>query len=151
METETLLEAWDINNRIDLYLLAGIDEQAMYVKAQKGKAVAGHFTHIHNVRRMWLSAAAPELAEGVEKLEPDAPCVAISAALEASGAAIRELLRHGLESGRIKSFKPSPAAFFGYMTAHEGFHRGQIELTLRQIGFPLDDKVAFGVWEWGVR
>jgi hypothetical protein len=38
-----------------------------------------------------------------------------------------------------------------YLCSHEAFHRSQIELVLRQVGKPLDDKTAYGLWEWGVR
>jgi hypothetical protein len=30
-------------------------------------------------------------------------------------------------------------------------HRSQIALALKQSGQPLDKKVSFGMWEWGVR
>jgi len=151
MLTDAFIEAWDINNRVNLFVLAAIPDEALYIRAEKGKAPAGHFTHVHNVRRLWLSAAAPELTVDLEKLSNDVSREQIARGLEASGAAIRELLRRSMEVDRIKGFKPTPAAFFAYMAAHEGYHRGQIELTLRQTGFPLEDKVAFGMWEWGVR
>ncbi|NQX60570.1 DinB family protein [Paenibacillus qinlingensis] len=48
-------------------------------------------------------------------------------------------------------FKPHPVAFLGYLISHESHHRGQIALLAKQLGFPLNKKTAFGVWEWGVR
>ena len=51
----------------------------------------------------------------------------------------------------MKNFKPHAAAFLGYLISHEANHRGHIELALRQAGIPLDDKIAYGQWEWGVR
>jgi uncharacterized damage-inducible protein DinB len=53
--------------------------------------------------------------------------------------------------GKIKGFKPHAAAFLGYLISHESHHRGQIALSLKQAGKPLDKKIAYGLWEWGVR
>lgn len=71
--------------------------------------------------------------------------------MERSGAAIEELLRRGLAAGTIRGFKPHPVAFLGYLIAHDGYHHGDIGLTLAQSGHPLDRKVAYGIWEWGAR
>lgn len=77
---------------------------------------------------------------------------ALATALTASGKAVEVLLRKSLASGgRIKGFKPHAAAFLGYLISHESHHRGQIVLTLKQAGHPVDKKTAFGLWEWGVR
>jgi uncharacterized damage-inducible protein DinB len=57
----------------------------------------------------------------------------------------------GLAAGRIKGFKPHPVAFLGCFIAHEAHHRGQIALSLKQAGCPLDKKTLFGLWDWGVR
>ncbi|NUM82220.1 hypothetical protein HUU42_15605, partial [bacterium] len=71
--------------------------------------------------------------------------------LEASAKAIASLLESALESGKVKGFKPHAAAFLGYLISHESHHRGQIMLTLKQAGHPVDKKIAYGLWEWGVR
>jgi uncharacterized damage-inducible protein DinB len=54
-------------------------------------------------------------------------------------------------SGKVKNFKPHATAFLGYLISHESHHRGQIGWTLKHSGHPLDQKIAFGLWEWGVR
>ncbi len=41
--------------------------------------------------------------------------------------------------------------FWGYIISHESHHRGQIMMTLKQSGHPVDKKIQFGLWEWGVR
>ncbi|HEX2078397.1 MAG TPA: DinB family protein [Longimicrobium sp.] len=150
-----LVDAWRIHDRINRYLLAAVPAEAMgAVSASRGRTVGEQFAHVHNVRLMWLKEAAPELLEGLQKIEKDAAGDAegLRAALEASGEAIATLLARALEGGgRVRGFKPHAAAFLGYLVSHESHHRGQIALTLKQAGHPLDRKVAYGIWEWGTR
>ena len=148
-----IVETWHINNLINLYLTASIDEAHFSDTASsKGRTVGEQLAHLHNVRLMWLKAAQPELLSGVEKIEKEH--IAKKVVLEQlgkSGQAIAEMLESGLREGRIKGFKPHPTAFLGYIIAHEAHHRGQIALSLKQSGHPLDKKVSFGMWEWGSR
>lgn len=152
---EQVLETWRIHDRINRYLLAAVPAEALpAVSASKGRTVGEQFAHVHNVRLMWLKQAAPELLAGLEKIEKEraADAEVLRAALEASGRAMEELLRRGVEGGgRIKGFKPHAAAFLGYLVSHESHHRGQIALTLKQAGHPLERKIAYGMWEWGSR
>jgi uncharacterized damage-inducible protein DinB len=152
---EQLVETWQIHNRINLYLLSAIAPEALAsVSASKGRSVGEQFAHLHNVRLMWLQSAAPELLKGLNKIEKEnaTDAALLRGSLEKSGAAVEELLRKALASGgKVKGFKPHVVAFLGYLISHESRHRGHIGLTLKQTGHPLDKKVAFGLWEWGVR
>jgi uncharacterized damage-inducible protein DinB len=153
MKTD-LLETWDIHNRINLYLLDAIESKHLGdVSASKGRTVGEQFLHIHNVRLMWLGVSAPEIAAKQKKLEKsDATKKSLLAkALKDSGKAMREFLSGAIDAGRVKSFKPHPAAFVGYAISHESHHRGQILLALKQSGHPVDKKIQYGIWEWGTR
>ena len=155
MEDQQFLEAWEIHNRINLFLLDAIEAQHLRdVAASKGRSVGEQFAHIHNVRLMWLKQAAPELTGKLKKIEKEnvADNELLRQSIIDSGQAINLLLTKSSESGgKIKGFKPHAAAFLGYLISHESHHRGQIALSLKQAGHPLSKKVAFGLWEWGVR
>lgn len=151
---EQLVETWNIHDRINRYLLSAVPADALDVPlAPKHRTVYKLFAHIHNVRLMWLQAAAPELMKGLSKLEGDKPDKAgLEKALKASGKAIEELVRKAVAAGgKVKGFKPHVVAFVGYLISHESHHRGQIGWTLKNTGHPLDQKTAYGLWEWGVR
>jgi uncharacterized damage-inducible protein DinB len=101
-----------------------------------------------------LKAAAPELLEGLVKLELKTLGTKdqLRSALSASGTSVESLFRKAIAAGgKVKGFKPHATAFLGYLISHESHHRGQIGWTLKQSGHPLDQKTAFGLWEWGVR
>lgn len=151
---DQFIETWEIHNRINLYLLAGIQPDALQdCPTKKGRNVGDQFAHLHNVRLMWISMAAPDLMLGLEKIEKGELLrkEELEFALLASGEAMTTLLLRGLETGRVKGFKPSVAAFLGYVISHESHHRGQILLTLKLAGHMVDKKIQFGIWEWGTR
>lgn len=148
------IETWQINNRINLYLLDAIDENYLNdVSASKGRKVGDQFAHLHNVRMMWLKVSAPGLLEGLTKLDKEIKIdkTVLAAELNKSAEAIARLLEKGFAEGKIKGFKPHPSAFLGYLISHESHHRGQVILTLKQSGHPVDQKAQYGLWEWGTR
>ena len=153
MNPNQMIETWEIHNRINLYLLDAIkEEQLTDIAASKGRTVGEQFAHIHNVRLMWLKVADPDLFTEQMKIEKDAITKKIlKDELSKSAIAISQLLKKGLEQGKIKNFKPHPMAFLGYLISHESHHRGQMMLTLKQAGHPVDKKIQFGLWEWGTR
>ena len=155
MSDNQLLETWQIHDRINLYLLDAVDPASLDAhSASKGRCVGEQFAHIHNVRLMWLKAAAPDLLKGLEKVEASGANdkKLLRKSLADSAVAIGTLLTNSLEAGgKVKGFKPHAAAFLGYLISHESHHRGQIALSLKQAGKPLDKKISYGIWEWGVR
>ncbi len=152
--TKQLSETFSINHRINLYLLEAItDEHLKDISASKGRNVGEQFAHIHNVRIMWLKAAASELLHGLDKIEKEDAVnkKKLIKGLEQSAKAMNTLLDMGEVTGKIKGFKPHATAFLGYLLSHEAHHRGQILLSLKQNNHMIDKKIQSGIWEWGVR
>jgi uncharacterized damage-inducible protein DinB len=148
------IETWQIHNRINLYLLDAIEESWLAdAPSSKGRNVGDVFAHIHNVRLMWLKAAAPKLMDGQVKIEKEETINKdlLIERLNESAEGIAALLEQAFAAGKVKGFKPHPSAFLGYMIAHESHHRGQVTIALKQSGHKLDSKVIYGMWEWGVR
>jgi uncharacterized damage-inducible protein DinB len=148
-----LLNALDINNRINLYLIENLPAEAWNAKLPdgKGRTIAAIVAHIHNVRVMWLKAAKAQDIPGQLDRAAVTPAQATHA-LESSRAALHDLCGKALETdGRIKGFRPDVAGFIGYLIAHDAHHRGQIAMLARQLGYPLPQKAVFGMWEWGQR
>jgi uncharacterized damage-inducible protein DinB len=152
---EQLLETWQINNRINLYLLEAVaPENLGSTLVSKGRGAGEQFAHIHNVRLMWIKASLPEALEKSAKIEKENALdkALLQKSLEESGEMIAELLARAVEeNGRVKGFKPHVTAFLAYLTSHEAHHRSQIIIALKQSGNPLDKKILFGIWEWGTR
>ena len=152
---QALIEAYAVNERMNQYLLENVDERAWRAEPPggAGRTIADIFAHIHNVRHMWLVAAAKDLPIP-EKLDR-ATCSRqdVKQSLARSAECCAQLLAGAFErpDGSVKQFRPDAAGFLGYLIAHESHHRGQIGWTLKQTGHPLDQKTAFGLWEWGVR
>jgi len=152
--SEALLTSFDTNDRINQYLLDNLPAAAWRAETPdgKGRTIAAIVAHIHNVRVMWLKAAARE-STIPEQLDRNHATVAqASKALEQSRTALSAVLKSALEGdGRVKGFRPDVAGFFGYLIAHDAHHRGQICMLARQAGHPLPQKAMFGMWEWGTR
>jgi uncharacterized damage-inducible protein DinB len=151
--SEQLLDTWRISVRVGLYALEGVDDEGLGAADLSGRTPGQQFAHIHRVRRMWLEHTAPDLYAGVADVDEagTGDREALSGALVASGAAIEELLRRGLDGGRIEGYQPHPTAFAGYLVAHEAYHLGDIGVRLSQAGHPLSQQVSYGLWKWGTR
>lgn len=151
---EALLAAFATNNRINLYLLRNLPDEAWRATppAGKGRTIGAIAAHLHNVRLMWLKTVDKELALPAKVDVDTATKADVIAALEASFAVLAEVIRASLATdGRIKGFRPDVCSFVAYLLAHDAHHRGQISMLARQTGFPLSQSAMFGLWEWGTR
>ena len=148
-----LVETWNISAGMNEFLLKDISENHLQdIAVSKGRNVGEQFAHIHNVRLMWIKVALPGALDALNKIEKTGFTKnSLLNELKSSTKTIEELINTGLETGRIKGFKPHPHAFVGYLIAHEAHHRGQIIQTLKENGHLPDKKVLYGIWEWGTQ
>jgi uncharacterized damage-inducible protein DinB len=159
MTEEQLLETWLIHNRVNLYMLDGIQAAALTgTSVSGGRSVGAIFAHIHNIRLAWIEPATPHLMKSLTKIptrsKTDLAAISkdlLHEYLVYSGTAVELLLRESLPKDRVKGTKLHPPAFMGYLISHESHHRGEIELILSQCGYPLEDEISYGMWEWEKR
>lgn len=155
-----LIETWMINHRIMLYLLDAVDDDALDSKpiGMRGRNVKELFSHVHNIRMMWLQPINTTLARDIPKIviRTSQEQVALTKptlkqSLTKSGEKLGQAIQKRLDEGKTDIFKPTPTAFIGYLVAHESYHRAEICMTLTQAGHPLDDKILYGMWVWDKR
>ena len=149
-----LLQSFETNERINQYLIENLPQEAWRAQPPEGKGrdIAAIVAHMHNVRVMWLKAAARG-SRIPDPLERSRATPALAAkALGESHAALAAGVDTALRGdGRIKGFRPDVAGFVGYLIAHDAHHRGQVCMLARQVGHPVSQKTMFGMWEWGSR
>ncbi len=148
-----LLEAWQTNNRINLFLVDKISAAGMKCTLSKrgGRDVAGQLAHLHNVRVWHLEKRARDLATGLTIFETKvSPSKAqLKKAFKASGSALETFLTDVL-AGRPKrrGFKKGIFTTLAYLVAHESHHRGNVLLTLKERGHALAKNDAYAIWGW---
>ncbi len=149
----SLMRAWDINSRINAYLLENVVDSAWRAEPPggKGRTIAAIAAHMHNVRVMWLKMVKADVVPDQLDRTTVTPRQAVAALAQSTKALASVLGRAAAADGRVRGFRPDVMAFFGYLVAHDAHHRGQIATQARQAGFPLAKEVTFGMWEWGKR
>ena len=150
------------NDRINQLLIEHLNPAAWRAKPPgKVRTIAAIFTHMHNVRTKWLRLTAPHLKVPAQLHRARCTPKQARAGLAESAARCAQMLEEALaealgEGGRIKKFhrdgwaKPWPVGpeMLCYMLSHEAHHRGQICMLAHQLGFPLPQKIAYGIWNW---
>lgn len=151
MESQ-LIEAWQMSNEANFYLLENIAEDYLQDSyTPRTRSVAAQFAHIHNVRLRWLNHAAPKLVGGIQSFLKGAQPTKeeLKQALQASQPIVARFLEECESSGKVKSWNGSPATFLSYMVAHEAHHRALAIVALRICGHKLPSEVIYGQWDWG--
>jgi uncharacterized damage-inducible protein DinB len=151
---EQLLDAWRINNRMNLLLMDNITDAGMQktLSTRGGRTVYLQLVHVHNVRIGWLEVSAKDIFKKYYLLDKEAPYnkKALRKAFEDSAKGIEEFIdRSWDDGGQVKGFKTGLIPMASYLISHESHHRGSIMLTLKQCGEKLPDKLKWGLWEWG--
>ena len=150
---EQLLDAWQINNRMNLLLMDNITDAGMQksLSTRGGRTVYLQLVHIHTMRMGWLEICAKDIFRKYKALDKEKAFdrKALRKAFEDSAKGIEELFSLSWDNGgKVKGFKKGLIPMLGYFISHESHHRGNILLTLKQSGEKIPDKVKWGLWEW---
>ena len=150
---EALLDSWNRNNVITTNLLRAVPEGAMDLRpAATSPSIAQLFMHLHYVRLVFVSEDAPEFVDapprGEWTVERDRDRLA--ALLHASARSVRDAVTARVASGEAMNVHfDHPILMLQHLIWHEGYHHGQIKLTLKLAGQAFDDE-AIGPLTWGV-
>ena len=143
---EALLDSWDRNNTILTNLLGAVSREALDLRPIEGSPSVGElFAHIHYVRLVFVEEDAPEFADLVPASEwqSDNDQARLTEMLNESAAAVRKAVKGRLDAGReMDVHYDHPILMMQHLIWHEGYHHGQIKLTLKLAGSPLDNKIA---------
>ena len=158
------------NDRINQILIEHLDPAAWGTRPPTAKppgknpgknnvrTIAAIFTHMHNVRAKWVRLTAPHLKVPPQLNRAHCTPQQARAGLAESAARCAEMLAEALGGGggRVEKFRrdgwarpwPVGLEMLCYMLSHEAHHRGQVCMLAHQLGFPLPNEVASGLWNW---
>ena len=150
---EQLLDAWRINNKMNLLFIDNVNDEGMQktLSTRSGRTVYQQLVHLNNVRLRWMEVAAKDIYKKYKQLEKEVPYdkKLLRKSFEESGKAIEEFIeRNWNEGGKVKGFKKGLIPMIGYFIAHDAHHRGHAMLTLKQCGIKPPDVLKWGLWEW---
>ncbi len=148
-----IIESWNTNNRINLFLIDKISNEGMLCTFSKrgGRNVTRQFAHIHNNRVWHLQRRAKELSEGLSvfesKEEPNKKTLIkhLNQSAKQFDIYFRDILD---EKPKRKTFHKGVIAYLSYFVSHESHHRGSILLTLKECGHKLDSDTSMAIWNW---
>jgi uncharacterized damage-inducible protein DinB len=150
---DAILDSWDRNNTILVNLLSLVPPRGLEARAiATGPSVGELFTHIHYVRLVFVSEDAPEFATEVPKEEwvAENDRGRIAKMLNQSARVVRDAVKSRLQARRDMDLHyDHPILMLQHMIWHEGYHHGQIKLTLKAASQPITDEKA-GPVTWDI-
>jgi uncharacterized damage-inducible protein DinB len=150
---DALLDSWDRNNIITVNLLRAVPPDAIDLTPADGSpSIAQLFAHMHYVRLIFIFEDAPEFALGLPKAEwaVERDRDRLAQMLHDSAKAVRDAVRNRIDSDRgMLVHYDHPLLMLQHLIWHEGYHHGQIKLTLKLAGRAAED-AAIGPLTWGV-
>lgn len=159
--TQDLLDSWDRQCRIVDSVASLIDEKNRHVApSEDGFSLDRQLSHMHGVRKFFLSQVAPDHAAGLVSASADElgtpleDLEAIKACLRASGLAVRAGVEAAIAKGGPMASEhvvyDNPVLFLQHMVWHDGWHVGLIFLALRLNGQePPEEWEEPNVWgQW---
>mgnify|MGYP000928790588 CR=1 FL=1 len=150
---DALLDSWDRNNTILTNLLQALPPGALDLRPMTDSPSIGQLiTHIHYCRLIFVQEDAPEFALPLTDQEwrTERDPARLIQLLDESSRIVRAAFTGRFQQGRhMDQHYDHPILLLQHMLWHEGYHHGQIKLTLKLAGKPFDDEVI-GPLTWDV-
>jgi uncharacterized damage-inducible protein DinB len=157
-ERHPVVAAWLTNNDATVYLVRHLPA-AVWTQNVPGiprKTIGMIAAHIHNSRCMWIKSIGAAHGVAVPKrvdLRRGRQAEVVQALPRSSNGMV-DLIELGIaHGGRVppgfwQNFPTDLEHFLSYFAAHEGHHRGQLIMAVRQLGHRLPPEIVDGVWQW---
>jgi uncharacterized damage-inducible protein DinB len=150
---DALLDSWARNNTILINLRRAVPDDALDIRPVAGSPTIGElFTHMHYCRLIFVVEDAPEFAKGdmpTGEWATERDRDRMIQMLNDSAKAVRDAVEGRLKAGRaMDTHYDHPILMLQHLIWHEGYHHGQIKLTLKLAGRPWPDSEAgLGTWD----
>ena len=161
---DTLRRAWHTNSRVTTYFVQHIPQElwSAPVPGVPTRTLRAIAAHMHNARCSWIKTLGQEHGiRAPQRVDHRRVTLRqLAAALEKSERGITALLDLGIKHGGTlppskgyvwRNLALDVAHVLTYFVAHEGHHRGQLLLAMRQLKHRPPVKVTGELWRWRPR